>query len=212
MIAIELVQPGTRDTTRSRTPTRSARSSRTPAQNGVLLLTAGTYGNVLRFLPSLAVTDELIEDGLRCSTTASRPSADPWPAHSPSQIPSNSPWSNEVVSSSPGTPAPPSCSPPKARCCAPSAMSRTPIFPRSCLKPFQAVAVMTSGVTLRGEDAAIATASHSGTAAHVALVQKAPRTRIAAGVGARLPACCADRQGRPRRAGPLRRRRATGST
>ncbi|MRG61479.1 asparaginase [Agromyces sp. CFH 90414] len=48
---------------------------------------------------------------------------------------------------------------------------RTPIFPRSTLKPFQAVAVMTSGVTLRGEDAAIATASHSGTAAHVALVR-----------------------------------------
>jgi len=48
---------------------------------------------------------------------------------------------------------------------------RSPIFPRSCLKPFQAVAVMTSGVTLRGEDAAIATASHSGTAAHVALVR-----------------------------------------
>ena len=47
----------------------------------------------------------------------------------------------------------------------------TPIFPRSCLKPFQAVAVMASGVTLRGEDAAIATASHSGTAAHVALVR-----------------------------------------
>ncbi len=49
--------------------------------------------------------------------------------------------------------------------------TRTPIFPRSCLKPFQAVAVMTSGVSLRGEDAAIATASHSGTAAHVALVR-----------------------------------------
>lgn len=48
---------------------------------------------------------------------------------------------------------------------------RTPILPRSCLKPFQAVAVMTSGVTLRGEDAAIATASHSGTAAHIALVR-----------------------------------------
>ena len=47
----------------------------------------------------------------------------------------------------------------------------SPTFPRSCLKPFQAVAVMTSGVTLRGEDAAIATASHSGTAAHVALVR-----------------------------------------
>ncbi len=49
--------------------------------------------------------------------------------------------------------------------------TRTPIFPRSSMKPFQAVAVMTSGVTLRGEDAAIATASHSGTTAHVALVR-----------------------------------------
>ncbi|QAY74449.1 asparaginase [Agromyces protaetiae] len=49
--------------------------------------------------------------------------------------------------------------------------AHSPIFPRSTLKPFQAIAVMTSGVTLRGEDAAIATASHSGTAAHVALVR-----------------------------------------
>lgn len=48
---------------------------------------------------------------------------------------------------------------------------RTPVFPRSAMKPFQAVAVMTSGVNLRGEDAAIAMASHSGTAAHVALVK-----------------------------------------
>lgn len=47
----------------------------------------------------------------------------------------------------------------------------TPVFPRSAMKPFQAVAVMTSGVNLRGEDAAIAMASHSGTAAHVALVK-----------------------------------------
>nr|WP_218869105.1 asparaginase [Leifsonia psychrotolerans] len=45
------------------------------------------------------------------------------------------------------------------------------VFPRSAMKPFQAVAVMASGVALRGEDAAIATASHSGTSRHVALVQ-----------------------------------------
>ncbi|MBM7504319.1 asparaginase [Agromyces aurantiacus] len=45
------------------------------------------------------------------------------------------------------------------------------VLPRSSMKPFQAVAVMTSGVTLRGEDAAIATASHSGTTRHVALVR-----------------------------------------
>lgn len=48
---------------------------------------------------------------------------------------------------------------------------RTPVLARSSMKPFQAVAAMTSQVTLRGEDAAIATASHSGTAAHVALVR-----------------------------------------
>ncbi|MET0974354.1 MAG: asparaginase [Leifsonia sp.] len=47
----------------------------------------------------------------------------------------------------------------------------SPIFPRSALKPFQAIAVMSSGVTLRGADAAIATASHSGTAMHVDLVR-----------------------------------------
>ena len=33
-------------------------------QHGVLLLTAGTYGNVLRFLQSLAVSDELIADAI----------------------------------------------------------------------------------------------------------------------------------------------------
>lgn len=46
-----------------------------------------------------------------------------------------------------------------------------PVLPRSSMKPFQAIAVMTSGVTLRGEDAAIATASHTGTGRHVALVR-----------------------------------------
>jgi len=46
-----------------------------------------------------------------------------------------------------------------------------PIFPRSCLKPFQTVALLSSGVELRGADAAIATASHAGTPAHIALVR-----------------------------------------
>ncbi|TFD74246.1 asparaginase [Cryobacterium sp. Sr8] len=47
----------------------------------------------------------------------------------------------------------------------------TPIFPRSSMKPFQAIAVMASGVTLRGEDAAVATASHSGTEKHATLAR-----------------------------------------
>jgi len=34
------------------------------AQQGVLILTAGTYGNVLRFLPSLAITDDQLTDAM----------------------------------------------------------------------------------------------------------------------------------------------------
>ncbi len=65
MIAIELVQPGTSQTTK--TPNAEAVTAIVAfaAQHGVLFLSAGTYGNVLRFLPSLAVSDALIEDGLR---------------------------------------------------------------------------------------------------------------------------------------------------
>jgi L-asparaginase II len=46
-----------------------------------------------------------------------------------------------------------------------------PIFPRSSLKPFQAVAVLNAGVPLRGEQAALATASHAGTTRHVSVVR-----------------------------------------
>jgi 4-aminobutyrate aminotransferase / (S)-3-amino-2-methylpropionate transaminase / 5-aminovalerate transaminase len=62
MIAIELVQPGTSRTTK--VPNADAVNAIVAyaAQKGVLLLNAGTYGNVLRFLPSFAVTDALIAD------------------------------------------------------------------------------------------------------------------------------------------------------
>ncbi|GAA4148075.1 asparaginase [Leifsonia shinshuensis] len=46
-----------------------------------------------------------------------------------------------------------------------------PVFPRSSLKPFQAVAVMGAGVTLEGANAVLATASHAGTPAHVSVVR-----------------------------------------
>lgn len=46
-----------------------------------------------------------------------------------------------------------------------------PVYPRSALKPYIAMAVMTNGVTLRGEDAAIATGSHTGTPLHVTRVR-----------------------------------------
>lgn len=56
MIAIELVQPGTHEPNAAAVTAIAAFA----AQRGVLLLTAGTYGNVLRFLPSLAISNELI--------------------------------------------------------------------------------------------------------------------------------------------------------
>ena len=64
MIAIELVQPGTGDTTKEANAGAVSSIAAYAAQHGVLLLTAGTYGNVLRFLPSLAVTDALLVDAL----------------------------------------------------------------------------------------------------------------------------------------------------
>jgi 4-aminobutyrate aminotransferase / (S)-3-amino-2-methylpropionate transaminase / 5-aminovalerate transaminase len=60
MIAAELVIPG------GRTPNRDAVAavSRYCHDNGVLTLTAGTFGNVLRFLPPLSISDELLVEGL----------------------------------------------------------------------------------------------------------------------------------------------------
>lgn len=46
-----------------------------------------------------------------------------------------------------------------------------PVFPRSSLKPFQAVATLVSGAALSGASMALATASHAGTPEHVALVR-----------------------------------------
>ena len=47
-----------------------------------------------------------------------------------------------------------------------------PIFPRSTMKPFQAVAIMGAGVPLEGASAVLATASHAGTPAHLSVVRK----------------------------------------
>ena len=60
MLAIEFVQPGTR------TPNSAAVDAvvKHCHQNGVLVLNAGTYGNVIRFLPPLAISDELLADAL----------------------------------------------------------------------------------------------------------------------------------------------------
>ena len=60
MQAIELVKPGTKD------PNPEAMNAivKYCQSKGVLVLTAGTYGNVVRFLPPLVITDELLKDAL----------------------------------------------------------------------------------------------------------------------------------------------------
>ncbi|MGD8166850.1 asparaginase [Herbiconiux sp. P16] len=45
-----------------------------------------------------------------------------------------------------------------------------PVYPRSCMKPFQALAVLESGVSLDPVQTVLATASHAATPEHVAVV------------------------------------------
>jgi 4-aminobutyrate aminotransferase/(S)-3-amino-2-methylpropionate transaminase len=60
MQAIELVEPGTK------TPNTVAMNAivKYCQSKGVLVLTAGTYSNVVRFLPPIVITDELLKDAL----------------------------------------------------------------------------------------------------------------------------------------------------
>ncbi|MET3960658.1 4-aminobutyrate aminotransferase/(S)-3-amino-2-methylpropionate transaminase [Marmoricola sp. OAE513] len=60
MIAVEIVEPGT--TTPD--PVTAARLSAGCHQEGVLTLTCGTYGNVLRFLPPLVASRELLHEAM----------------------------------------------------------------------------------------------------------------------------------------------------
>jgi 4-aminobutyrate aminotransferase / (S)-3-amino-2-methylpropionate transaminase / 5-aminovalerate transaminase len=60
MIAVELVRSGTADPDPDLTRALAARAHAA----GVILLTCGTYNNVLRFLPPLPISDELLIEGL----------------------------------------------------------------------------------------------------------------------------------------------------
>ena len=60
MLAIEITKPGTLEPDAELTKAVIGYA----AQNGVLLLNAGLYDNVLRFLPSIKLTDELIAEVL----------------------------------------------------------------------------------------------------------------------------------------------------
>jgi 4-aminobutyrate aminotransferase/(S)-3-amino-2-methylpropionate transaminase len=60
MLAIELVKPGSLDPD----PLRTAAVARACHAAGLLVLTCGTYSNVLRFLPPLVITEDQVARGL----------------------------------------------------------------------------------------------------------------------------------------------------
>ncbi|WP_344630997.1 4-aminobutyrate--2-oxoglutarate transaminase [Streptomyces glaucosporus] len=60
MLAVELVEPGTKKPN----PGAAAAVAGHCHQAGVLVLTAGTYGNVIRFLPPLVIGEDLLNEGL----------------------------------------------------------------------------------------------------------------------------------------------------
>jgi 4-aminobutyrate aminotransferase/(S)-3-amino-2-methylpropionate transaminase len=60
MIAVELVKSGTGEPDPELTKNLAAKAH----AQGVLVLTCGTFGNILRFLPPLTISDELLLEGL----------------------------------------------------------------------------------------------------------------------------------------------------
>jgi 4-aminobutyrate aminotransferase/(S)-3-amino-2-methylpropionate transaminase len=60
MIALELVRPGTDEPD----PALTAAVAKRCHAEGVVVLTAGTYGNVLRFLPPLVIGQDLLAEAL----------------------------------------------------------------------------------------------------------------------------------------------------
>ncbi|WP_262851506.1 4-aminobutyrate--2-oxoglutarate transaminase [Mumia quercus] len=68
MLAIELVEPGTTNPAPQYAQEVAAHCHR----EGVLVLVCGTYGNVIRLLPPLVISDALLEDALDVLATAVR--------------------------------------------------------------------------------------------------------------------------------------------
>ncbi|MFL6137979.1 MAG: 4-aminobutyrate--2-oxoglutarate transaminase [Frankiaceae bacterium] len=60
MVGMELVRPGTR----APAPETATRLLAACHAEGLLLLRAGTYDNVVRIIPPLVISDELVDDGL----------------------------------------------------------------------------------------------------------------------------------------------------
>jgi 4-aminobutyrate aminotransferase / (S)-3-amino-2-methylpropionate transaminase / 5-aminovalerate transaminase len=66
MVAVELVGPDGREPD----PSAATRVAASCHQQGLLVLTAGTYGNVIRLLPPLVISNELLEEGLEVLESA----------------------------------------------------------------------------------------------------------------------------------------------
>jgi 4-aminobutyrate aminotransferase / (S)-3-amino-2-methylpropionate transaminase / 5-aminovalerate transaminase len=60
MIAVEIVKPGTDEPDAELT----GKVAKACHAQGVVVLTAGTYGNVLRFLPPLVMPEHLLDEAL----------------------------------------------------------------------------------------------------------------------------------------------------
>ena len=60
MLAIEIVKPGTAEPDADLTKAVAAEA----LSQGVVLLTCGTYGNVIRLLPPLVISDDLLDEGI----------------------------------------------------------------------------------------------------------------------------------------------------
>jgi 4-aminobutyrate aminotransferase / (S)-3-amino-2-methylpropionate transaminase / 5-aminovalerate transaminase len=60
MLAVELAEPGTL----APDPGTTGKVARACHQAGLVVLTCGTFGNVLRFLPPLVIGEDLLEEGL----------------------------------------------------------------------------------------------------------------------------------------------------
>ncbi len=69
MVALELVRPGTTEPD----ATEAGRIVRACHAAGVVALTCGTYGNVIRLLPPLVIEPDLLADGLDVLAGALRP-------------------------------------------------------------------------------------------------------------------------------------------
>ena len=64
MLAIEFVKKGSAATTKQPDGEVTKKIAEYCLKEGVIILTCGTYGNVIRLLPPLVISDELLADGL----------------------------------------------------------------------------------------------------------------------------------------------------